>query len=336
MDQRGMTTDTKTQAHSHQKVWRKIIVIVVLLGFIGLNGVSCMHAYRFTHVVDAGEKTTRPEELRLLEKVIVLLTGVKVPKTRNVHTPATFGVEYTRITIRDAAHLETPIWEIDSQQPQRTILLFHGFSSQKSALLPLGDLLRQHQCRVVLVDFPGHGDSPHNWTTLGHREADVVYAVLTHYAEHTHEPIILYGTSLGAAAIMTALHRYAVQPQGVILEMPYSSLYETVQHRFPLMGFPFSFPFAELLVFWGGVQHQFNAFALTPATFAPAITCPALVLGGQHDLRVPPEALEVMAAAMNGQARVHLFPNAGHESLFHVSPEDYERLLTEFFTEIET
>jgi alpha-beta hydrolase superfamily lysophospholipase len=315
-------------------MWPRILLIAILVGFVGLNGVSFMHAYRFTHVVDTGEKTTRPEDLSFIDKMIVLLTGVKVPKTANTRTPESDGYAYTQAIVVGDDGLESPVWKIVAQHPQRTVILFHGFSSKKSDLLSLGNLLLHHHANLVLVDFPGHGDSSYAWTTLGHREADVVKAVFTEYSETSETPVFLYGTSLGAAAIITAIHRHHIQPDGVILEMPYSSLYETVKQRFTLMGFPMTFPFAELLVFWGGLQHGFNAFALNPGTFAQAISCPVLLLGGAHDERVPVERLEHMAAVMNGQTTFHVFPDAGHEPLFHASPAEYERMLSEFFGEL--
>ena len=333
MTQRDDVMVTTTRRRRH-KMWPQILFIVVLVGFVGLNGVSFMHAYRFTHVVDTGEKTTRPEDLSFIDKVMVLLTGVKVPKTANTRTPESDGHVYSAVIVVGDDSLETPVWEISVQHPRRTVILFHGFSSKKSDLLSLSTMLLRHQTNIVLVDFPGHGDSSYVWTTLGYREADVVKAVFTQYSEISETPVFLYGTSLGAAAIITAIHRHHIQPDGVILEMPYSSLYETVKQRFTLMGFPVTFPFAELLVFWGGLQHGFNAFALNPGACAQAISCPALLLGGQLDERVPAESLERMAATMNGQTTFHIFPDAGHEPLFHASPAEYEQILTTFFGEV--
>jgi alpha-beta hydrolase superfamily lysophospholipase len=125
--------------------------------------------------------------------------------------------------------------------------------------------------------------------------------------------------------------KHDLKPDGLILEMPYGSLLDTVRRRFELMGFPVSAPFAELLVFWGGVQHGYNAFQLNPVAFASAVTTPTLLLGGSQDYRVSPEVLEQLGNNLAGPKRIQIFDNRGHESLFEAEPQQYEQLVQEFF-----
>ena len=48
------------------------------------------------------------------------------------------------------------------------------------------------------------------------------------------------------------------------------------------MGFP-SFPMANLLTYFGGIQLGFDAFAHNPSDYARKVTCPVLHLAGDHD-----------------------------------------------------
>ncbi len=300
-----------------------------------MNIVSYMHAYKFTHFVEHGEKTNRPETLSWREKVKVLVTGINVPKPHNTATPQAYGLPYTTRTLHGSDGLETIVWEVMSPTSQRTIILFHGYSSNKSALLPVATFLAHHHSDVILVDFPGHGDSPYTWTTLGYREAEVVNTVLTYYKNHVPHEIILYGTSLGASAIIIAVHRFQIRPQRLILEMPYGSLYHTIQQRFRLMGIPPT-PFSEFLVFWGSVQCRYNAFTLNPIQFANDISVPTLVLGGEQDQRVPPTMLREFSQNLQGKKTVYFFHDLGHQNLFQEAEEKYQEIVLTFLEHRET
>lgn len=312
--------------------WLRNLGLLVLALFILLNVVSFFHAYNFTHVVSEGAGTQPPEKLTVAQKVKVLFTGVTVSKVGNKKSPQDVGLtcESTSIAHNDGKY-STPIWEIQTPNAVRTVLMFHAYHSRREHLLPLAQFLASLGCDVVLADLPGHGDSAENWTTLGYREADVVRDVFEHYRAASQRPIIIYGQSLGAAAALGAVSRHKIAPDGMILEMPYGSLLGAVRRRFELMGFPFSFPFAETMVFWGGVQHGFNAFTLAPVEYAKDVTAPVLLLGGGRDPRVTRETLEQIHNNLGGKKQLHFFEDRVHESFFESDAETYRELLERFF-----
>ncbi len=312
-----------------------IAIVLLVIGFILLNIVSYMHAYKFTHFVEHGAKTNRPETLSWPEKLKILVTGVNVPKSVNTSTPPDYGLSYTTRTLQGSDGLETKVWEVMSSVSQRTIILFHGYSSNKSALLPVATFLTHHEANVILVDLPGHGDSPYMWTTLGYREADVVKTVFDYYTSQMPHAIVLYGTSLGASSIIIGVNRYQLRPHGLILEMPYGSLYHTIQQRFQLMGMPAS-PFSEFLVFWGSVQCGYNAFTLNPIEFAHNISVSTLVLGGEQDHRVPPAMLQEFVNNLQGEKTLYLFNDLGHQNLFAGAQETYQEIVLTFLKDCET
>ncbi len=322
-------------AYLTRKTWTSSFCSFLFFLCIGINLVSFLHAYHLTHVVKETSKTRAPEEMTAREKLRVLLTGVKVSRQPNRKTPETYGYAYTSMLLHGPGGLETPVWAIPANAPQRTIILFHGFSSRKEALLPLADLLIRSHSDILLADFPGHGDSPYSWSTLGYREADVVKTLVDYCQHRCQAPLILQGISLGASSIILAVSRYQIKADGIILEMPYDSLYKTIKRRFSLMGFPITFPFAELLTFWGSVQHGYNAFALNPENAVHDITMPTLLLGGSHDQRVPPTSLQEMYRRVSGRKQLHFFQHAAHQSLFHAARDDYEQIILSFLESVD-
>jgi uncharacterized protein len=309
---------------------------VAFVGLVLLNGISFMHAYRFTHPVQDGRWTERPGRLEPVERAKILLTGVTVPKIPNRLSPAAIGREFTSITIHGVDGVATPVWEVVTAGATCTVLMFHGYGSHKDALLPLADFLLGEHCDVVLADFPGHGDSPENWTTVGYREAGIVRDVYDHYRARSVHPLLLYGQSLGASAILGAVSRDGVSPDGLILEMPYGSLLDTARRRFELMGIPISFPFAELLVLWGGLQFGSNGFELNPVQYAKDATMPVLLLGGRNDYQVSPRVLNDIARNVVGGTETHIFENSGHEALLTAHPDEYQQVAREFLARVQT
>ncbi|HEY0030015.1 MAG TPA: PhoPQ-activated protein PqaA family protein, partial [Bacteroidia bacterium] len=123
----------------------------------------------------------------------------------------------------------------------------------------------------------------------------------------------LFGTSMGAAAIMKACSEYDIHPKGIMIECPFGSMYKTVCARFKTMHAP-TFPMAGLLVFWGGVQNGFWAFGHNPIEYAKKINCPTLLLYGEKDEKVSKEEIEEIFNNLKGPKKLRTYPNAGHEN----------------------
>ncbi|HLP26602.1 MAG TPA: alpha/beta hydrolase, partial [Acidobacteriota bacterium] len=67
---------------------------------------------------------------------------------------------------------------------------------------------------------------------------------------------------------------------------------------------------------------------ITPADLR-RITCPALVLAGEHDM-IPEPSTRAIAAGLP-HARLHIFPGATHGALQEV-PAEFNRVVAEFFS----
>jgi hypothetical protein len=167
-------------------------------------------------------------------------------------------------------------------------------------------------CEAVLVDFRACGRSGGDETGLGYTEAeDVARLVGAMPAGH---PLILFGESMGAAAILRAVAHRGVSPSAIILEAPFDRLSHAVVHRFELMRVP-PYPAAWLLLWWGGVREGFNALAFAPCADAKAVRCPLLVLRGTLDPTVTHDEALRVANASAGAHRYVEIAGVGHEPL---------------------
>jgi hypothetical protein len=212
------------------------------------------------------------------------------------------------------------------------VLLFHGHGGCKCALLREANALREIGYSTLLVDFRGSGGSSGSVTTIGAREADDVAAASAYARAHwPGQPLALFGQSMGAAAVLKAVAS-GTTADAILLECPFDRMLTTVEHRFELTGLP-AFPLARLLVFWGGVQNGFDAFAHNPVEYAAGVRCPALLMHGARDPLVHTEEAEGIFAALAGPKRWELFAEAGHQSYCFKCPERWSAVVGEFLNQ---
>ena len=134
---------------------------------------------------------------------------------------------------------------------------------------------------------------------------------------------------MGAVAVLKAVSQYQLKPDALILECPFSSLLKTVKNRFRIMNLP-SFPFAELLVFWGSVQNNFWGFNHNSVTYAKQIDIPTLLNYGLKDNCVDPGEIESIFNQLRGYKEQKFFESCGHESYCKKEPSKWAKTIEAF------
>jgi len=129
------------------------------------------------------------------------------------------------------------------------------------------------------------------------------------------ENIVLWGISMGASTITKAVKDYQLEPQKIILEMPFGTIKDAVKGRLKIMGLPAE-PIGTLLTFWGGTEHGFWAFGMKPQEFASTIKCPVLLQWGKNDPRVSRSEEDILFKNIpNSNKKFVIYDMAGHESI---------------------
>ncbi|NLB66817.1 MAG: alpha/beta fold hydrolase [Lentisphaerae bacterium] len=308
-----------------------ILVLLLLAGALVLvNLLARRHARAMLHFSAGGARTVTPEELTPAARLGVLLRGVNLPRPEDPRPPATLTPDAREIRIPSTPPAQLCAWYAPQPAPAPLVLLFHGYSTDKTRLLPEARALHALGASVLLVDFRGSGGSPEAYTTLGYLEADDVAAAIAHARDHLpHTALILYGQSMGSAAILRAVHVHDVRPDAVILESVFDTMLAAIRSRFRAMGLP-STPGAELLVFWGGRAFHFNGLAHNPRRYARSLTCPALFLHGADDPRAPPAQARNVYAAARGPKRFVAFDDVGHGSYLARHPGAWHEVVRRF------
>lgn len=112
---------------------------------------------------------------------------------------------------------------------------------------------------------------------------------------------------------MKCINDNNIHVNAIIIECPFGSMLKTVKARFNNMHIP-TFPMAYLLMFWGGVLNNFNAFDHNPAQYAQNITCPVLLFYGQKDDKVSQQETNQIYRNLKGPKQLVQFPLAGHDN----------------------
>jgi len=298
-----------------EKFFRRFLWFLLFL-FLIANIIAFMHAYKFTHFTNASIERTS-NHLSLGEKLKLVFTGVNNPRPLNKKQP---NRPFETIKIKSNKELEC--WLIKADSAKGTIIIFHGYGGDKSLMLDKAEQFLSLGYNTLLVDFMGCGGSEGNTTTIGFDEAQEVKDCYEYLLKNHFQNVSLFGTSMGAVAVMKAVKDYKLKPKSIIIECPFGSMYETVCKRFHMQGLP-GFPMAGLLVLWGGAQNHFWAFSHNPTEYAKGIRCPTLLLYGEKDKKVSRNEINSIFQNIPGRKQLVTYPLAGHENYLSAYKEKW-------------
>ncbi len=187
-----------------------ILAFLVLVNILAYSG-----AYLMTHYSEPGQWG--------------------VPKPNSSKTPSDIGLSHStqNLPVNSREWVETWLIPAAGTEAKGTVLMFPGKDSSKAKqLLAPAQVFHDLHYNSLLVDFRGVGGSSGNTTTLGVKEAKDVALVLKEADQlQLQRPFVLYGISMGSAAILTAIAKEEVKPDGIILELPFARSIDTLRSR---------------------------------------------------------------------------------------------------------
>jgi len=283
-----------------------LVIILVLINFI-----SATNAYKFTHFYNRGDGIARTETQKgFWDHLKEVFLGKDYFKKKNVPLPDSF----TSVTLTTSDNLQLEGWYGAAKNPVGSVALFHGYGDNKTEVLEEGKAFLNMGYNVFLLDFRAHGNSDGNTCTIGLLESEDVKLAYEYLKNKGEKNVVLWGISMGAAAVAHAVAEYHLQPTKVILEMPFAKMENAVEGQVRLMHLPDE-PLATFLTFWGGAEHGFWAFRVNPVDYVKQIHCPVLLQVGLHDVRVTPEERKEVFDNLNEPKQLVIYDNSGHESL---------------------
>jgi len=214
----------------------------------------------------------------------------------------------------------------DTGPTGRTVILAHGWGSNKSDMLSRAEMLHDRY-NLVLFDFRNHGQSEAGDTTQGVREAGDLRAIVDWLVEQKGpERIALLGVSMGGASSVTEAagdDRIAA----VILESTHASLANAIQARLERSGYPLAIPGSWATLLGALIRTGEDISAADPILgIASLDERPVLIIGGGQDQSMGPDDAEDLRAAAKeagSPAELEICDAAGHAGSAETCAEQY-------------
>jgi pimeloyl-ACP methyl ester carboxylesterase len=205
-----------------------------------------------------------------------------------------------------AASVELRGWRCATAAERRgTIIYLHGIADNRSSSAGVIRRYVPSGFDVIAYDSRRHGSSGGEICTYGFHEKEDLRHVIDSVAAG---PVVLFGTSLGAAV---ALQAAADDPRIslVVAAEVFSDLQTVARERAPFVlpswAIRKAFEIAEL-------RGAFTIEAVSPLLAAQRIQVPVLLIHGAADRDTPPAHSQRVLAALAGPGRLILVEGMGH------------------------
>lgn len=301
---------------------------VLIAQLILINISAAFHAYRFTHYYNDDKiRHLQSSQGKPLLRTWRMMTGKKLAKSLIQYHP---GIPYDTIQLTTKNGLKLEGWYMKADSAKGTVILFHGLNSNKGNVLGEAFEFLSLGYNAMLVDSRAHGNSEGIVNSIGYKESEEVKLAYEFIFQKGEKNIVLWGMSLGAVMISKAIWQYDLQPQKVILEMPFNRLQDHISARARISGFPGE-PFGFFVTFWTSLEQGYWGYGHKTSKYARKINCPVLLQWGNADDYVLKKETEMIFSSINSEKKkLEIYEGAGHGSLLAANELKWQATVSGF------
>ncbi|MFI5453849.1 MAG: alpha/beta hydrolase [Isosphaerales bacterium] len=232
---------------------------------------------------------------------------------------------------------EIGAWFVDGRDDAPSVLVLHGNRGSRRNSLSRAEMFVSQGYAVLMLSLRAHGDSTGDYHDIGFSARRDVCAAIEFLETHrAGQPVLIVGTSMGAAAAIFAAGELGHRVQGYVLESPYQDLKIATWNRTEVY-----LPAVLSHVAYTGLRIVGPLFLpdlekISPLKAIAGIPndVPVLILAGDADRLARPEEAQALHREVAAHGRLLLFPGAGHGDLFRSAPVLYARTVLDFCGEI--
>ena len=232
--------------------------------------------------------------------------------------------EAHRLQTRDGEALGA--WYVPGRGDAPTVLLLHGNGGSRGNVSSRAEVLASRGCAVLMVSLRAHGDSTGDYNDIGYgARHDVVAAVEWIETHNPGRPIVIHGTSMGAAAATFASRELGHRVRGYILESPYrdlkTALWNRIENALPrAIGWV---AYRGLLAVSPVVLPHLDMVSPVDAIESVPDDVPVLILAGGADLMARPEEATALWRKVRAHGDLHIFKGSDHIRMIETDPARY-------------
>ncbi len=221
------------------------------------------------------------------------------------------------------------------------VILCHGYHREKEHLRIYVDLFKDYD--IFMFDFRACGESEGLFSSMGCFEYNDVVAAVKYVKENfntTRKPIILFGTSMGAASAIRAMGENPGLVDAAILDSSYSSLKEAMKDAFnhKISFLPYV-PFYHILYWLFYAHHCDEGSKMNPESYVTEAGVPMFFIhsssddfvSSHHSVRLYAKAKESNKA----HTELWIGPPAAHTKLYHDYSDEYRKRVKDFLHKID-
>jgi pimeloyl-ACP methyl ester carboxylesterase len=214
-----------------------------------------------------------------------------------------------------------------------TVVIVHGYGSNKNAMLPLAEILHPSY-NLVLYDQRNHGQSFGGETTAGiHERLDLEAVVGWLRATRGAGWVGVLGVSMGGMTATYAVAR-GLPVQALVLDSTPASAADAIQRRIERMGYPLALPASWAVMLGTLFRTGLDISAADPVSVIDALgSVPVLIIQGSTDPQIGPDAAQALATEAqqgNVQVEVQICPEADHGLSREVCADAYREWVLGF------
>ena len=195
--------------------------------------------------------------------------------------------------------------------PAPGLLWFYGNGETIAAIAPVLRALAPPHAALLVLDYPGYGESTGRATEAGmYAAAEAAHQTLAARPDVDAARLYVYGRSIGSAAAVRLAGRHPVA--GLVLDSPFTNAWDMSRAHYAILP---RFILRLSLDNLNGIRD---------------VRCPVLVFHGTADRLAPTEMGHRIAAAAPGGAELVLIEGAGHNETYTRGGRDYRDRLWRF------
>jgi pimeloyl-ACP methyl ester carboxylesterase len=245
------------------------------------------------------------------------------------------GLEGVSVSADDGAALQG--WLFTPSRPNtHSVLLLHGITSNRAAMMGAARLFLEAGYRTLAVDLRAHGDSDGELGISGTREADDVRRWIAWLRNgQSHGCVYAFGSSLGAGLAVQAADAPGLC--AVVAVSVFASLRETVfdrigerLHTGPWAGRTLLRPAVELGFIYAHFRYGLDLAAASAEDAAAGPGAPILLIHGTDDDNTPARHAQSIHAANPARVSLWLVPGATHQNVVQVGGSAYSTRILDF------
>jgi pimeloyl-ACP methyl ester carboxylesterase len=247
--------------------------------------------------------------------------------------PTVAGLQILSDRIRTSDGEVLGAWFSPGDPSKPTVLLVHGYTSARGEWSTVLPALARQGYGVLAITLRGHGDSTGGSLDVGYSSQHDVVAGVAYLESHCPgRPVVVCGSSLGAAASIFASAELGRRVRAYVLDAPYKDLQTAVFNRLEnALPWPFAHVAYPGMLLWAPVFMKTPMLDIAPIRHVSDIPedVPVVFLSGGADRNARPEEADALFDRVRSHARLLRFPGIGHSDLLHHHPDEFLRVLTQ-------